>query len=263
MKKAIQLLSIIFVFGLTFTSCTSSDNDVAEARLLKNVIEVNTDGTTSTYNFTYTGTKIVSIISENKSSTFTYTGDLITKITELNLATNVQTTFDYTYTADRLTKVICSDNYELNYTYNADGTVSYEKTTVDASNNTVLLFHGTISFQGENVYDNNKTLDTTAANVVSKEQVSFVYDAKRNPFNNITGYNKLLDHYNTISANNTASSTEIASTSYLDTDQAISSLKQYPRSFQYNSGYPTEIVSDKPVFENQNNNHLKSVYIYY
>lgn len=261
MKKAIQLLSIVFV--LTFASCTSSDNAIVQEKLLSRLVEMNIDGTSSTYNFTYNGNKIVTINSETSTKTFNYTGDLITRITELDLVSQVQTTFDYIYDNDRLTRVICSENYELNYTYNANGTVSYEKTTQDAGGNTILLFHGAMTFSGENVYQDEKIMDDTPVTILSKEQVSFFYDAKRNPFINITGYSKLLDHFNTISANNTTSSTEIASVSYLDTDQATSSLIQHPRSFQYDTDdYPTEIVSQKAILENQTANHLKTLYFY-
>lgn len=262
MKKVIQFLSIVFLFVLTFTSCTSSDATVEE-KLLSRLVEMNTDGTSATYNFTYNGNKIVSITSENSATTFTYTGDLITRITELDLASVVETTFDYSYTDNRLTHVICSENYELNYVYNADGTVSYEKITHDTSGNVVLLFHGVMTFSGENVNDSKKTFDDTPVTILLKEEVSFAYDAKRNPFSNITGYSKLLDHFTTISAYNTASSIEMGSTSYLDADQAVSWALLHQRVFQYDvDDYPTEIVSDKAVLGNQSANHLETLYFY-
>ena len=262
MRKAIQLL-FITLFIAAFTSCSSDNNETSQEKLVNRVVEVNNDGTSSTFNFIYNGNKIVSINSDVNSKTFTYTGDLITKIIEFNNETLVQTTFDYSYNDNNLIKVICSDNYELNYMYNTDGTVSYEKTTLDSNNNIILLFHGTLSFQGENIFEDKKTHDNTAVNILSKEEVSFVYDNKKNPLSNITGYNKLLDQLKNISSNNTTSSIEIASTTFLDTEQIISSAIQLPRVFLYdNDGYPTEIISDRPVFENQNGNHLKSLFFY-
>lgn len=262
MRKAIYLV-FVTLFIVTITSCTSDNVDVVQLKLLKKVIEINVDGTSSTYNFTYNGTKIVSINSELNTKTFTYTNNLITKIIELDNATQLQTTYTYSYIDDKLTQIICSDNYELNYTYNADGTISYKKTTTDINNNIVLIYHGALSFQNENIHNDKKTFDNTAVNILSKEEVSFVYDAKKNPFNNITGYNKLLNRFNTNSINNATSSIEIASTSYLDTNQITSSAIQLPRVFQYDNGdYPIEIVSDKAVFENQNKRHLKSLYFY-
>lgn len=262
MKKAFQLL-LVTLFIATLTSCSSDNNDIVREKLLKSIVEVNTDGTSSTYNFTYNGNKIVSIDSETFSKTFSYTDNLITKIVELNNETHKQTTFDYLYSDNKLIKIICSDNYNLNYVYNQDGTVSYEKTTTDTNNNIVLLFHGVISFKNGNVYEDKKIDDNTDVNILQKEEVSFVYDTKRNPLNNIVGYDKLLDHFNAISSNNTTLCVKNNSISYLGTDQIISSATQHSRVFKYdNEGYPTEILSEKPVFENQNTNHQKSLYFY-
>jgi hypothetical protein len=262
MRKSTLHLLFVSLFIITFTSCSNDDNNNQE-KLLKRLIEVNEDGSSSTTDFTYSGNQIVTIVSETKSETFTYTGDLITRITSMDIPNQVQTTFDYVYTGTNLTKVICSENYELNFVHNANGTVSYEKTMLDTNNNEVLVYHGTLSFQGANASEDKRVLDNTSTNVLSKEEVSFVYDAKKNPLHNITGYSKLLDRFTTISANNAVSSIEIASNTFLDTNQVTSSSIQYLRNFQYdNSDYPTEIVSDKPVFGNHNPNHLKSLYFY-
>lgn len=261
MKKAIQIL-FVSVLVLAATSCSNDDNTNDE-KFLKRVIEVNVDGSSSTTNLTYVGNQIVSIISETKSETFTYTGDLITRITSLNIPTEQLTTFDYIYNNDKLTKVICSENYELNFVHNANGTITYEKTTLDTNNNVTLVYHGTLSFNGNNAFEDKRVLDDTPSNILSKEEVSFVYDAKKNPLNNILGYSKLLDRFTTISANNAVSITKINSTNFLDTDQAISAAVLKPKDYQYdNDNYPIEIISDYPVFENQNNNHLKSLYFY-
>ncbi len=260
MKKAIQIL-FVSVLMLAITSCSNEDNN--QEKLLKRVIEVNQDGTSSTTDFTYNGNQIVTIVSATKSETFSYTGNLITRITSMDIPNQAQTTFDYIYTGTKLTKVICSENYELNFVHNANGTVSYEKTMFDTNNNEILVYHGLLYFQGQNALEDKRVLDNTSANILSKEEVSFVYDSKRNPLHNITGYSKLLDRFTTISANNAVSSIEIASTKFLDTDQATSSAIQHPRNYQYdNDGYPTEIVSNQPVFGNQNPNHLKSLYFY-
>lgn len=261
MKKAIQIL-FVSVLMLAITSCSNDDNNNQE-KLLKRLIEVNEDGSSSTADFTYNGNQIVSIVSDTKSETFTYTGDLITRIISMDVPNQTLTTFDYIYTGAKLTKVICSENYELNFVHNANGTVTYEKTMLDTNNNEVLVYHGTLFFQGQNALEDERVLDNTSVNILSKEEVSFVFDSKKNPLHNITGYTKLLDRFATISANNAVSSMETASTTFLDTAQAISSATQYPRNYQYdNDGYPTEIVSDRTVLGNQNPNHLKSLYFY-
>jgi uncharacterized lipoprotein YehR (DUF1307 family) len=262
MKKAIQIL-FVSVLMLAITSCSNDDNNNNPDQLLKTLIEVNVDGSSATTHLTYDGNKILSIVSPTKSETFEYNGELITRINSMDIPNQELTVFDYIYTNDKLTKVICSENYELNFVHNADGTVTYEKTMLDTNNNEVLVYHGTLSFQGQNVLEDKRVLDNTVSSEVHKQEVSFAHDAKINPLNNITGYSKLLDRFTTISANNTASSLEIYSVNYLDTEQATSSAVQYQRSFQYDgNNYPTEIVSRYPVFEPQNSNHLKSLYFY-
>lgn len=265
MKKILPFLAILCIAITTLSSC-SSDNEssTVQNKLVKKIVEVNTDVTSSTYNFTYNGDKIVSINSAANTQSFTYTGNLITKISEFNNLTQLQTTFDYTYNNDnKLIKVICSNNYELNYAYNTDGTISFGKTTHDTNGNVVLVFHGVLSFVGDNVSKITKIMDDTPVTVRSEEEVSFTYDNKKNPFSAILGYSKLLDHYKNCSVNNTKMSTETATTTYLDTNQVVSSLVQHSSTFQYdNNGYPTEIVSDNSVFDDQNTNHLKSLYFY-
>ncbi|WP_284651425.1 hypothetical protein [Flavobacterium terrisoli] len=261
MKKAIQYLLISFLV-LAVTSCTS-DDEINEEQLLRTLIEVNVDGTSETTHLTYDGTKILSIVSPTKNETFEYTGELITRINSMDIPNQELTIFDYIYTNGELTKVICSENYVLNFVHNADGTVSYEKITLDTNNNEVLVYHGTLYFQGQNALEDKRVLDNTVSNEVHKQEVSFVYDVKTNPLNSITGYSKLLDHFTTISANNVASNIEIYSVNYLDTEQATSSAIQYARNYQYdNNGYPTEILSPYPVFGPRNDNHLKSLYFY-
>ena len=262
MKKVFYLF-FITIFVTTLTSCTAESEDTTQDKLVKKIIELNQDGTSSTFNFTYNGEKIISIESEETSKKFTYFGNLITQIIEFNKTTQVQTTFDYFYTNDLLTKVISSDNYTLNYTHQADGTIAYEKTTIDINSNIVLLFKGTISMDLNNIVNDKKTIETNNTKIVSKEELNFSHDSKRNPFYNIVGFAKLLDYSKIISVNNATSFIEVSSMTNLETEQITSSLRQNINTFKYNNfGYPEEIISDKFVFENQKQNHLKSLFFY-
>lgn len=262
MKKAFNLF-FITVFVTILTSCTADVDYTVQVKLVQKIIEVNQDKTSSTINFTYDGEKISSIESEEVSKTFIYTDNLITKIIEVNKITQAQTTFDYNYTNDLLTKVISSDNHTLNYTHQADGTITFEKTTTDTNNNTTVLWRGTLSLNTNNVIENNKTLETSVANIERKEEFNFGYDTRSNPLRNIVGFNKLLDHSNMISKNNVISILEINSTKYLDTEEEVSSLVQITKQYTYDKqGYPKEVFSTKPVFGNENPNHLKSLYFY-
>ena len=169
MKKAIQIL-VASVLMLSITSC--SNEDINEEQLLRTLIEVNVDGTSETTQLTYNGTKILSVVSPTKSETFEYTGELITRINSMDIPNQELTIFDYIYTNDKLTKVICSENYVLDFVHNADGTVSYEKTMLDTNNNEVLVYHGTLSFQGQNALEDKRVLDNTVSNEVHKQEVA-------------------------------------------------------------------------------------------
>ena len=220
MKKVFYLF-FITIFVTTLTSCTAESEDTTQDKLVKKIIELNQDGTSSTFNFTYNGEKIISIESEETSKKFTYFGNLITQIIELNKTTQVQTTFDYFYTNDLLTKVISTDNYTLNYTHQADGTITYEKTTIDNNRNIVLLFKGIIYMDSNNIVDDKKTFETNNTKIVS-EELNFSYDSKRNPFYNIVGFAKLLDYSKIISVNNAISFIEVSSMTNLETEQITS-----------------------------------------
>ncbi len=262
MKKVIYLF-FVSLFITTLTSCTDDADETVQVKLVQKIIEVNKDESTSTVDFTYDGNKIVTIESESTSKTFTYTGNLITKIIEVNTLTQAQTTFDYSYTNDLLTKVVNSDNYTLNYTHQANGTITSEKTTTDTNNNTIVLWRGILSLNTNNVIENNKTFENSGINVLEKKELSFIYDSKVNPLRNIVGFNKLLDHSEIISANNYTANIVISSAKYLDRDEEVSSLVQITKQYTYDKqGYPKEALSTKPVFGNENPNHLKSVYFY-
>ncbi len=262
MKKVFNLF-LIAVFISTLTSCTSDNDDTIQVKLVRQIIEVNQDETSSTFNFTYDGQKISTIESDESLKTFTYTDNLITKIVEVNKITQAQTTSDYSYTNTILTKIVSSENYTLNYNHQANGSILSSKTTTDANNNIVLLWNGTLSLQSNNITENNKTLENSNTNILTKEEYNFNYDSKFNPLKNIIGFNKLLDHSNIISKNNVTSIVEINYTKFLDTEQEVSSAKIITNKYSYDKqGYPKEVVSTKPFFGNENPNHLKTLYLY-
>jgi hypothetical protein len=114
-----------------------------------------------------------------------------------------------------------------------------------------------------NIVNDKKTIETNNTKIVSKEELNFSHDSKRNPFYNIVGFAKLLDYSKIISVNNATSFIEVSSMTNLETEQITSSLRQNINTLKYNDfGYPEEIISDKFVFENQKQNHLKSLFFY-
>ncbi|WP_162127265.1 hypothetical protein [Flavobacterium phycosphaerae] len=262
MRNAIKLLCIVAIVSLTFASC-STDSDGNQSKLLKRLVEVSNDGSSTETVFTYDGNKIISSNSDAKTTEFTYTNNLITTIVEVDNATLVQNKLDYTYDNNQLVKVVSSTNYEMHYSHNANGTVTYEKTTKDSANNEVKLYHGVLYFQNGNLTKDERTFDDTAANVNSTQKVTYQYDSKSNPLVNILGFNKLLDQSATMSANNIAAINKASTVIYTDTDQIISSNDLYESAFKYDAdNYPSEIVSEKPLFGTENSNHLKTQFFY-
>lgn len=263
MKKFISLLSLIVLLSISLTSCSSDTDSADQNKLVVKIIDVASNGDTKTTLFNYNGYQIINIVGEDQETEFTYTNDLITKIIDIDLATSHQNTLDYTYANDELVKIVSSDNYIMNFVHNQDSTISYEKKTVDGNGNQVLVYHGTLFFQNNNLTKDERTMDDTPATVLSKKKVTYEYDAKNNPFHNIVGFAKLLNYFGNISSNNAVNGTKEASTAYLDTEQYVSSIVNYNNVYHYDSdNYPTEIVSPTPVFGNGIINHEKSMLFY-
>ena len=258
-----QLFLIAIVFLLTFSSCTKTEDAVSQPKLLSKLVEVAADNSTTTTKFTYDGNKLVSTDANDKHATYLYTNDLITQIVVLDKTTQLQSTLSYTYTNGALVKVVSSDNYVMTFTDNDDGTVSYEKHTTDINNNVITLYSGKMHFQNGNLIEDERLLGGTAANIVSKNIMTYQYDAKTNPLQNIIGYSKLLDNFKTISANNITRTQEESRMEHTDTNQITSSDVLYVSANQYDAdGYPTAITSEKTFFGEENTNHVKTELFY-
>ena len=116
-------------------------------------------------------------------------------------------------------------------------------------------------FQNGNFIKDERILDNTAAGVVSNYSISYEYDSKNNPLNAILGYEKLLDHNETISLNNSTITTIITSTT--KEGQISSSAKFYKKSYKYDiEDYPTERVSENTLLNNGNYGYLKLQFFY-
>lgn len=261
MKKAKEIVGIMVVLLMTLCSCTS--DPVEQVSMLTKVVEVSVDGTSTTTHLAYDGNKLVSIDKVDQLLKFYYTGDLITKVEELDKTSQHLNTLDYSYSEGRLAKITSSDNYVINYVHNADGSVSYEKSTQRFDEVEVKNYHGVLYFQNENLVKDEKTMDDAGKEILVQNTTTLEYDYKKNALKNILGFDKLLDYSKIISSNNEIVGTHASSTKYLDDDQVVSSIKRIDSKYQYNSsGYPTEIVSQNMVFGGSNSNHLKSQLFY-
>lgn len=259
MKQKKYIFWALSIFVLTLYSCSTDNND--NVKILKKVVEVSADGTSATSLFMYNGDEIVSIDGVNKHTDFIYTDGLITKIVTLDKESQVVETIEYSYLEGRLVSARSLNNYRISYVHHSDGTVSYEKWSLNSGNVELRMYHGTLYFQNENLIKDERIIDNTGVGVVSNYSISFEYDSKKNPLYAILGYNKLLDHNQRISLNNSLISTEIVSITR--EDQIISSANFSNSIFKYDSdGYPTEQVSEKALSDNGSGAYLKTQYFY-
>ena len=260
MKKVKEVVGIVVVLLMTLCSCTSES--IEKVSMLKKIIEVSLDGTSSTTYLDYDGNKLVSVDKADKLLKFYYTADLITKVVELDKNTQHLNTLDYSYSMGQLTKISSSDDYVINYIHNSDGSVSYEKLTID-DDAEVKNYHGVLYFQNENLVKDVRTLDESDKGTLVTNSISFQYDNKKNALKNILGFDKLLDYSKMISSNNEIINTDASSIRYINDDQVVSAVNITNSQYQYNSdGYPTEIVSENILFGSPDSKHVKSQLFY-
>ena len=262
MEKVIKNIGILVLVLTALCSCT---NEAVEQNvpMLKRIVEVSVDGSTTTTTLNYNGVEILSIDKADAFLEFYYTGNLITKIVEINKTTSNKNTLDYLYVDGSLKKITSSDNYVIDYKQNKDGSVSYEKWTKDSNNVAVKVYFGTLFFQNQNLIKDEKIIEDTKKGILTTKTVNVVCDNKKNALHNILGFDKLFDFAKNVSSKNGIIHTESCTEKKLDDDQIISSIKRYDSTIQYNSnGYPTEIVSEKIFFGGSDSKHLKSQLFY-
>lgn len=252
----------ILVLSLTLFSCTN-DVTVNQVHLIKQIVEISTDGSSTTTTINYDGSKIVNIDNNVKRTSYFYTGLLITKMEELDKVANHTNTMFFTYSTTDLVKMVSSDNYIVNYIHNADGTVSYEKLTKDDNNKDVKVNHGVLYFQSSNLIKDVMIVDSNSAFLLSTKTSSYTYDGKINGLQNVIGFSALLNYGNLISINNSVTTIVSSETKYLDTEQSTSSMNLFKNENKYNvDGYLTEIVGESSFFGDRNSNHSKTLLYY-
>jgi hypothetical protein len=255
MKHSIKIFLFLSVFFVLLSSCSNDNED--KVKFLTKLVETPEGGASTTTLLKYNRDEIATIDRVNSYTDFSYTNGLITKIVTIDKATQESTTLEYSYDIDQLIQVLCPNNYVIKYIHNIDGTVSYEKKSVNSGSQEAMIYHGTLHFKDKNLIKDERILDEAGPGVVSKHTVNFEYDSKINPFFAILGYNKLLDHKEIISFNNKLISFDENSTTNA-ADQTISSAQFFNSTFKYDTdGYPTEQLT-----ETAKSGYLKSEYFY-
>ncbi|SDW82343.1 hypothetical protein [Flavobacterium degerlachei] len=259
MKKRLNIVLILCSVLAVFCSC-SKDKD-ENMKFLKQLVETSADGTSTTTDFTYNGEEIKSIDGVKQHTDFSYMDGLITKIVVLDKTNKTVNTIEYNYLRGKLVSAKSSDNYIIKYTANSDNSIAYERFDINAEDKEVKIYHGTLYFEKNNFIKDQRTFDNAPSGVSITYTASFEYDAKSNPFHSIMGYEKLLDHNDIISANNSLIS--VITNSSSQNDQVISSANFYKSTFKYDEdGYPTEKISEAVMPVNGNSEYKKSEYFY-
>jgi hypothetical protein len=235
MKKLLFLLSASLLF---FASCSSGDsNSSNNLVLLRRTVQTNvSDGIARTTIFSYDVDKIISEVTDNQYKTiYTYTGNQITKQEYFEYANLIYTKI-YTYNGNKLVSFFKTELNILNgerrdYSYNTDGTVSYNLFIVDnVTKIETKTETGKIFFLNGNVV--KEEIDNYSGFL---NRITFEYDNKYSPFKNVIGLSLLIENFALVSNNNAINESEFWQTnggSYGGTYNYI---------FNYNSNaYPIE-----------------------
>ncbi|WP_264560477.1 hypothetical protein [Flavobacterium sp. N2270] len=238
MNKILCLFSAIALF---LTSCTGEDSpsSVAIPTLLKKMILTYDDGSVLESDYFYTDTKLDSIVkSSGEFERYTYTGDLISRIEytqngtsnyseyiiEYNGSEEVLSTIDLFHTSS-------PSGIKTIYTYNNDGTISFDAYSGDLFIQNIFFKSGKYFFGANNeiikVEEYNDNGDLLA-------EINITHDVLNSPYKNILGYNKLFNRYTQAKFSNVLTS----EWNYTGSPtSSVSSVYQYS-----SSGFPTSMV---------------------
>lgn len=203
MKKLFIAFSAL---ALVFSSCSTSSTDpdpvtTPTGILVSKIIETRS-GTVTTDNYNYNGNKLTTITRTGGSDVFTYTGDLITKI-ESFIGTTLDTSGTMTYNSSG--KLISSVFVEFDssgvhgdktdYTYLANGNITYISYSGNGTSQTTIDHTGKVFFTNGEVSKVEQYIPARSGIPAYTDTTNYTYDAKNNPFINITGYSKIAFNY--------------------------------------------------------------------
>lgn len=262
MKKLISILSLSF--ALAAFSCTSGDDDnttdpVEETPILLTRLSSSTDDPAT---IKYNGSKISEVAWIDGKNVYEYTGDLITKNTDYNETGAKIGNTDFTYSNDKLIKVVY-----------ASGTSS-ETTTYSYPNaNTIneIITRTTTYMGSTSVYKDVTTYTLNNGNIVSQETAyyfnnalagnissTYTYDNKNSPSKNVIGFDKIMVYNFSTGDEKTACSNNLLTKNQSNTTVAGNNTKyKNVSAITYSvAGYPTQIITN----QYDKNNQIVSTY---
>lgn len=189
-----KLLALAAVALFMITSCSDDDTTTTpiDNTLLQKMITTSEDGMVTTSNYNYDGNRIISMITSDGNSTiYTYTGNLITNVKTIqNNNITVETIIEYNSSNQKISEIILISGPDLGvaqgtketYTYNQNGTITFNAYSGDLASQTTFEGTGTITFN-ENIIQHEG---------MDQETYKHVLDTKNNPMKNILGYNEYM-----------------------------------------------------------------------
>ncbi|MES2240681.1 MAG: hypothetical protein V4497_10540 [Bacteroidota bacterium] len=257
MRKLIRIILFISFVSIFLTSCSNDKEETETSKNFIKIIQTTENGVSEHSVFAYFDNQIISSDNPKENISYTYKDGLITKIVSYDKLNQLTLTLDYAYLRGKLIKITSSDDEVTYYTHNSNGTVYYEKYKLNSQNKEELVHHGTLFFEDENLVKDERVFDDEDEELANAT-TSFEYDAFKNPYSSILGYDKLLDKGVAVSKNNPLIT--VAETTIVVSGQTISSANVYRNEFEYDADdYPTEQVSEASI---DNPNYLKILYLY-
>lgn len=199
MRKIFFLLSVFILFSCSHKNDYAVEQQNVPVGFLKQVIDSNLGGLV-TYDYFYSGTKLLKIVSGGQTKKYVYTGDLITGIEIYDTNQNLlsKESFEYNSNNDLVaTKTLYYSNNIGSRTelfYNLDGTVSIN----NFSGN--LISQNTFNFSDKLYFLNGEVVKSEINLNSNISTIQYEYDSSSNPMNQVMGYSKLnLHRFNGVS----------------------------------------------------------------
>lgn len=267
MKKLILGLSVV-VFSI---SCSSNDDEnvptdpVVEIPVLPTKLSFSND-TPATVK--YDGNKISEISYVGGKLVYEYTGNLIARITEYSGASVKEITTDFSYSNDKLVKIVAVETNSTKtttYSYPDANSISFIETRnytsagtpqVDKDVTVLTLNNGNIVGE-ETTYSHNNS-------VAGKISSTYTHDDKKSVYSNVLGYDKIIAYNYSTMDDITASKNNILTKNQTNTtvSGSVNKYKNVNTITYSTAGYPTQIMTKQFSENNQQTDSYSISYEY-
>lgn len=256
MKNLTKIFFLISVIALFLTSCSNDKDD--KGKVFVKIIETTENDVVENSVFKYQENQIISAENSKQRIDYTYANGLISRIVTYDKDSESSVVLEFSYENEKLVQLTSSENYSIYYSYNSDGTVSYEKFNGTTKNEAQKVYHGTLSFKNKNLIKDERLFDVLDENQTVSLKISYDYDTFNNPYYSILGYDKLLNQGALVSKNNMVQA--VSETTVTEGEGTISSANIYKITYKYDAdNYPVEQVSEASL---TNPNYSKIQYLY-